>query len=79
MIEFNDSTATTLVVPPGYRGPVALPGTGRVVYWTGRVAIGLRYEPPRRAEFGFGMEELQRVFLRLGDAARRERALEVAS
>ena len=35
-------------VPPGHVGPVMLPGTGRMVYWTGRVAIGLRHEPPRR-------------------------------
>jgi hypothetical protein len=32
-------------VPKGYVGPVALPGTGRVVFWTGRIAIGLRYAP----------------------------------
>jgi hypothetical protein len=32
-------------VPSGYKGPVALPGTGRVVWWTGRIAIGLRYAP----------------------------------
>ena len=25
-------------------GLVALPGTGRLVWWTGRVAIGLRYQ-----------------------------------
>jgi hypothetical protein len=37
-------------VPPGHVGPVMLPGTGRMVYWTGRVAIGLRHEPPRRTE-----------------------------
>jgi hypothetical protein len=37
-------------VPPGHVGPVMLPGTGRMVYWTGRVAIGLRHEPPRRAD-----------------------------
>jgi hypothetical protein len=24
-----------------------LPGTGRMVWWTGRVAIGLRHETPR--------------------------------
>jgi len=34
-------------VPSGYRGPVALPGTGRMVWWTGRIAIGLRYVPGR--------------------------------
>ncbi|MBE7417237.1 MAG: hypothetical protein HS128_05675 [Ideonella sp.] len=37
-------------VPPGHVGPVMLPGTGRMVWWTGRVAIGLRHEPPRRAD-----------------------------
>lgn len=26
-------------------GLVALPGTGRLIWWTGRVAIGLRYQP----------------------------------
>jgi hypothetical protein len=35
-------------IPPGHIGPVVLPGTGRTVYWTGRVAIGLRHEPSRR-------------------------------
>jgi len=35
-------------VPQGYVGPVALPGTGRMVFWTGRIAIGLRYAPPER-------------------------------
>ena len=28
-------------IPPGHVGPVVL-GTGRLVWWTGRVAIGLR-------------------------------------
>ncbi|HEX7637622.1 MAG TPA: hypothetical protein VF457_04430 [Burkholderiaceae bacterium] len=39
-------------VPKGYTGPVALPGTGRIVYWTGRIAIGLRYAPnaPRQTD-----------------------------
>jgi len=32
-------------VPRGYVGPVALPGTGRMIWWTGRIAIGLRYAP----------------------------------
>ncbi len=35
-------------VPLGYVGPAWLPGTGRMVWWTGRVAIGLRHEAPRR-------------------------------
>lgn len=37
-------------VPKGYVGPVALPGTGRIVFWTGRIAIGLRYAPNERTE-----------------------------
>jgi hypothetical protein len=37
-------------VPKGYIGPVALPGTGRMVFWTGRIAIGLRYAAPERTE-----------------------------
>ena len=37
-------------VPRGYIGPVALPGTGRMVFWTGRIAIGLRYAPPARVQ-----------------------------
>ncbi|WP_428419222.1 hypothetical protein [Methylibium sp.] len=32
-------------IPPGYRGPAFMPGTGRPIYWTGRVAIGLLHEP----------------------------------
>jgi hypothetical protein len=36
--------------PPGHVGPMALPGTGRMVWWTGRVAIGLRHQPERRCE-----------------------------
>ena len=37
-------------VPQGYVGPVALPGTGRMVFWTGRIAIGLRYAAPERVQ-----------------------------
>lgn len=36
-------------VPRGYVGPVALPGTGRMVWWTGRIAIGLRYPPQKKS------------------------------
>jgi hypothetical protein len=31
-------------IPEGHVGPVLLSATGRTVWWTGRVAIGLRYE-----------------------------------
>ena len=37
-------------VPQDYVGPVALPGTGRMIFWTGRIAIGLRYAPPERVQ-----------------------------
>ncbi len=35
-----------LGLPAGYVGPAWLPGTGRMIWWTGRVAIGLRHEAP---------------------------------
>ncbi|MED5619011.1 hypothetical protein [Ideonella sp. BN130291] len=39
-----------VAIPPGHVGPVVLPGTGRLVYWTGRVAIGLRHQRSPLAE-----------------------------
>ena len=43
--------ATPVDIPAGHVGPVFLPGSGRLIWWTGRVAIGLRHEPmPRRSE-----------------------------
>jgi hypothetical protein len=42
----NDA-APPVRIPPGHIGPVVLPGTGRMVWWTGRVAIGLRHQPTR--------------------------------
>lgn len=45
-IRLNDASPP-VPVPPAYVGPVMLPGTGRMVWWTGRVAIGLRHETPR--------------------------------
>ena len=39
-----------VTVPAGHVGPLALPGTGRMVWWTGRVAIGLRHQLPARIE-----------------------------
>lgn len=39
-----------VAIPEGHIGPVILPGTGRMIWWTGRVAIGLRHEPDRRFE-----------------------------
>lgn len=37
-------------IPAGHVGPVVLPGSGRLIWWTGRVAIGLRHEPQRHHE-----------------------------
>jgi hypothetical protein len=44
LIQTQDS-APPVRVPPGHIGPLALPGSGRMVWWTGRVAIGLRHQP----------------------------------
>ena len=54
-------------VPQGHVGPLLLSSTGRTVWWTGRVAIGLRYEPPRRTEScGQSALWIQRLMLRCG-------------
>jgi len=37
-------------IPPGHVGEFVMPGTGRLVWWTGRVAIGLLYQPKRDFE-----------------------------
>lgn len=43
-------SAPPVEIPPGHVGPVVLPGSGRLIWWTGRVAIGLRHEAPRLHE-----------------------------
>jgi hypothetical protein len=40
-------SAAPVEIPPGHVGEFVIPGTGRTVWWTGRVAIGLRHEPMR--------------------------------
>jgi len=40
----HSTDAPPVAVPPEYVGPVVLPGSGRLVWWTGRVAIGLRHQ-----------------------------------
>jgi hypothetical protein len=45
-IRLNEA-APPIPVPAGHVGPVMLPGTGRMVWWTGRVAIGLRHQAPQ--------------------------------
>jgi len=64
----NDSGALSLATPPvplpaGHVGPVMLPGTGRMVYWTGRVAIGLRHEAPHHEELSRSALWLQDLML----------------
>ena len=43
----HNSYAPPVPIPPGHIGPVVLPGSGRTIWWTGRVAIGLRHQPTR--------------------------------
>ncbi len=41
------SAAPIAAFPLGHVGEFVIPGTGRRVWWTGRVAIGLLYQPER--------------------------------
>jgi hypothetical protein len=45
-----NSALPLVEIPPGHVGPVVLPGSGRMIWWTGRVAIGLRHESERHDE-----------------------------
>ena len=63
--------APPIHIPAGHVGPVQLPGTGRMVWWTGRVAIGLRHQPTQH--FGPITQSalwIQNVMLRSGRGAR---------
>ncbi|UUX94831.1 hypothetical protein [Aquabacterium sp. J223] len=54
-------------IPPGHVGPFVMPGTGRTVWWTGRVAIGLRHQPrtkPSDVVLSASSVWLQRALLR---------------
>lgn len=44
-IHHSEAAPPWPAVPKDYVGPMLLPGTGRLVFWTGRVAIGLRHQP----------------------------------
>lgn len=51
-------------IPAGYTGPATIPGTGRVIYWTGKVAIGLRYQQQAaNADIGVHSERIQALLL----------------
>ena len=51
----RNASVPQIAIPPGHVGPLVLPGSGRLVYWTGRVAIGLRHE--RRADADAAMSQ----------------------
>jgi hypothetical protein len=44
------SSTPPVPIPRGHVGEFVIPGTGKRVWWTGRVAIGLRYQPQRCME-----------------------------
>lgn len=46
----HHESAPPVHIAPGIVGLVMLPGSGRLVWWTGRVAIGLRHEPERQSQ-----------------------------
>ena len=46
----HSSSAPPVTIPPGHVGEFVIPGTGRRVWWTGRVAIGLLHQPQRQVE-----------------------------
>lgn len=50
-IRLSDA-APMIDIPADYTGLVTLAGSNRLVYWTGKVAIGLQYERPTRTDMG---------------------------
>jgi hypothetical protein len=46
----RNSSAPPVTIPAGHIGEFVIPGTGRRVWWTGRVAIGLMHRPERYFE-----------------------------
>jgi hypothetical protein len=59
----QDADALPVPIPEGHIGPVILPGTGRMIWWTGRVAIGLRHQPQRRFELSQSALWVQNLML----------------
>jgi hypothetical protein len=45
-----NASTPPVAIPAGYVGPFVFPGTGRMIWWTGRVAIGLLHQPQPRRE-----------------------------
>ncbi|MEP7298121.1 MAG: hypothetical protein ABI702_18210 [Burkholderiales bacterium] len=46
----HSASSPPVTIPPGHIGEFVIPGTGRRVWWTGRVAIGLLHQPQRCVE-----------------------------
>jgi hypothetical protein len=59
----HSSSAPPVTIPPGHVGEFVIPGTGRRVWWTGRVAIGLRHQPQRCEPVTQSSLWVQRVLL----------------
>jgi hypothetical protein len=74
MVVASDGDASGLAIPPDHVGPVALPGTGRIVWWTGRVAIGLRHDASRGAQQAVSSSALWIQSLLLGGPRGRTQA-----
>ena len=43
----HNAASPPVTIPAGHVGEFVIPGTGRMVWWTGRVAIGLLHRPER--------------------------------
>ena len=67
----HSSGAPPVAIPVGHVGPFVIPGTGRTVWWTGRVAIGLRHQPQRFEPLAQSSLWVQKLML---DKARPARA-----
>lgn len=55
-------------VPNGYTGFVTIPATGRRIWWTGRVAIGLRHQAQSHQNISDSASWLQGLLLKGGQA-----------
>jgi hypothetical protein len=64
--ENRHSPGRDLEVPAGYVGEYVIPGSGRHVWWTGRVAIGLLYRRERHDGTGQSGVWIQDLLLARG-------------
>lgn len=62
------TAARRLPVPAGYVGEYVIPGSGRRVWWTGRVAIGLLYRSDVQEDMGQSAAWIQDLLLKSGRA-----------